>query len=394
MRANSSIMAAHFAENCARYLLVEDYAELESFLLKSAELSDIRRLQLCDPNGALIWDVSRSSRGQQLAKTGIARITPPSGQHAVITTENDLLVIWQPVIAGNMLGWLRADFCLSAIKEAQTRTWERTLLMSMAWIVCSALLVILVLRPIVRSIKLLTAFASQLNDRKGARITLVGQPLEITGLGTSLNEVSIKLLSSEQKLLDEQERLHKSEENYRRLAENSPDVIVRYDREGRRIYVNLEYERVNHISAQEVLGKKPAELSTELAPMVDVFSEKLMAAMASGDVTKVDLSWSKDGKPICWFVRVVPEFDANGAVVSALTIWSDISERKQIEDDIRQLNEELEQRVKLRTAELEEKNAELYKMNRLFVGRELRMVELKERIRELEGIKNSDNDTR
>jgi hypothetical protein len=33
-------------------------------------------------------------------------------------------------------------------------------------------------------------------------------------------------------------------------------------------------------------------------------------------------------------------------------------------------------------------------MNRLFVGRELRMVELKERIRELEGIKNSDNDTR
>jgi hypothetical protein len=48
-------------------------------------------------------------------------------------------------------------------------------------------------------------------------------------------------------------------------------------------------------------------------------------------------------------------------------------------------NEELEQRVKERAAELEEKNAELYKMNRLFVGRELRMVELKERIRELEG---------
>jgi len=48
------------------------------------------------------------------------------------------------------------------------------------------------------------------------------------------------------------------------------------------------------------------------------------------------------------------------------------------------LNEQLEQRVRERTVELEEKNAELYKMNRLFVGRELRMVELKERIRELE----------
>jgi hypothetical protein len=33
---------------------------------------------------------------------------------------------------------------------------------------------------------------------------------------------------------------------------------------------------------------------------------------------------------------------------------------------------------------LEEKNAELHRMNRLFVGRELRMAELKERISELE----------
>jgi hypothetical protein len=34
--------------------------------------------------------------------------------------------------------------------------------------------------------------------------------------------------------------------------------------------------------------------------------------------------------------------------------------------------------------ELEEKNAQLERMNRIFVGRELRMMELKERIRRLE----------
>jgi C4-dicarboxylate-specific signal transduction histidine kinase len=44
------------------------------------------------------------------------------------------------------------------------------------------------------------------------------------------------------------------------------------------------------------------------------------------------------------------------------------------------LNEQLEKRVKERTFELEEMNAELHKMNRLFVGRELRMVELKEKM--------------
>jgi hypothetical protein len=109
-----------------------------------------------------------------------------------------------------------------------------------------------------------------------------------------------------------------------------------------------------------------------------------MAAMESGTVTKIDLSWVKEERPVCWFVRVVPEFDADGTVVSALTIWNDITERKRAEEDIRKLNEELEQRVQERTAELEEKNSELERMNRIFVGREIRMIELKERIKALE----------
>ena len=46
---------------------------------------------------------------------------------------------------------------------------------------------------------------------------------------------------------------------------------------------------------------------------------------------------------------------------------------------------------KRRTTELEQKNAELDKMNRLFVGRELRMRELKEKIARLEGKTNRNN---
>jgi len=62
----------------------------------------------------------------------------------------------------------------------------------------------------------------------------------------------------------------------------------------------------------------------------------------------------------------------------------DVAERKKAELELQQLNAELEQRVKERTAELEGKNTELARLNRVFVGRELRMVELKERIKELE----------
>jgi PAS domain S-box-containing protein len=133
-----------------------------------------------------------------------------------------------------------------------------------------------------------------------------------------------------------QDALLNSERQFRALAENSPDVIVRYDREGRRIYVNPEFERVNGVSAQQVLGKRPDEFATELSPMARYFTEQLMAAMDAGTAAKVDLAWPHEGKAKCWFVRVVPERSADGKVVSALTIWSDISDRKAMEESLRE----------------------------------------------------------
>lgn len=56
-------------------------------------------------------------------------------------------------------------------------------------------------------------------------------------------------------------------------------------------------------------------------------------------------------------------------------------ERKQAEAALQRLNEELRNRTK----ELERRNHELEAMNKAFVGRELRMVELKEMIKKLEG---------
>lgn len=58
---------------------------------------------------------------------------------------------------------------------------------------------------------------------------------------------------------------------------------------------------------------------------------------------------------------------------------------KRTEQALLNLNEELEQRVHERTAELERNNAQLMQMNRFLVNRELRMIDLKGKIRELEG---------
>jgi PAS domain S-box-containing protein len=132
------------------------------------------------------------------------------------------------------------------------------------------------------------------------------------------------------------ELLQKREQEFRTLAENSPDVIVRYDRNCRRLYVNPAFERVNRLSPQEVLGKDPLELSTVLAPIAPLFTEKLREAMETGIPSEFDLAWRlADGKQVCYFMRAIPEFDPHGEVAGALVIFSDITERKRMEERLR-----------------------------------------------------------
>lgn len=72
--------------------------------------------------------------------------------------------------------------------------------------------------------------------------------------------------------------------------------------------------------------------------------------------------------------------------LSTLAVFTDINEEAVDSLLTHWRSSHPQMRVKERTAELEAKNAELERMNRLFVGRELRMVELKQKINELEQV--------
>lgn len=180
--------------------------------------------------------------------------------------------------------------------------------------------------------------------------------------------------------------LQESEARFRRLAENARDVIYR---------MSLPAGTYEYISpaAREIFGYAPEEFyaSPHLFRSVihpqwhDYFAEQweqlLQGEMPPTYEYKIV---HKSGEERWLNQRNILVRDDTGRIVAIEGIVTDITDRKIPEEELCKLNEELEQRVRERTAELEQKNAELEKMNRLFVGRELRMVELKQRIRALE----------
>lgn len=181
-----------------------------------------------------------------------------------------------------------------------------------------------------------------------------------------------------------EELLRKREEEFRTLAENSPDSIIRYDCDCRRVYVNPSFERTTGIPMAEALGPPSEDNWNGSLPLAE-YQQHLKQVIATGSPAEVFLDWpDRDGNTAHHSLRIVPEHDQHGTITGVLVIGRDITAFNQSQEALKKLNEELEQRVKDRTAELEAKYAELERMNRLFVGRELKMVELKERIVELE----------
>jgi len=332
MRADSAVIARNFAESYARFLLLQDYAELESQLLKAADLPDIQRLQISEPDGALVGEVERGPDGRPQTKTGIAHIVPPPSPSARLDVRNEMLVVWQPIVAGNMLGWLRAEFSLAAIRQAQARAWEDALIMALAWMALSAGLIILLLRPSVRAIGQLTDFAKQLDQHKGAQISISHQPLEIADLGKSLNEASAKLLSGEQQLLDEQVRLRESEKGFKeaqRLAQiGSWDWDIATDT----ITWSEEYYRIYGFDPTQ----RPPGYEEHLKAYTPESAARLDAAVKqntqTGEPYELDLELARTEGPRRWITaRSETKRDAHGQITGLRGTAQEISERKQAE---------------------------------------------------------------
>ncbi len=176
--------------------------------------------------------------------------------------------------------------------------------------------------------------------------------------------------------------LTSSEEKFRKAFKTSPDSInlTRFS-DGTFLEINTGFEKTIGYTQEEIIGRSSVTLNIWNNP--DDRKKLLKGLEEKGFVENLEAEFvSKNGEIINGLMSAsLIEVNNEKAILS---ITRDITERKIIETEIRKLNEELEEKVKLRTNELEIKISEIQRMNKLFVGRELRMKELKEKLKELE----------
>jgi diguanylate cyclase (GGDEF)-like protein/PAS domain S-box-containing protein len=136
--------------------------------------------------------------------------------------------------------------------------------------------------------------------------------------------------------------LRDGEAHYRLLTEDVSDVIWRTDHNNRFVYISPADERMRGYRADEVLGHHVFEMFTEegVAVIMEKMKERReseLQGVQTGLITFEAQHRCKDDRVLWVEVFSTPERDASGAITGFHGINRDITKRKHLEDQIRQL---------------------------------------------------------
>jgi PAS domain S-box-containing protein len=130
--------------------------------------------------------------------------------------------------------------------------------------------------------------------------------------------------------ITERLQLEEQKENrrIRSITENSPDIIVRFDLEGRRTYAN---PKAAQLFTVDMLGKTLSDVTPVINK--EFFAENLNNVIRTQQEISFETAYiDASGKNGWADMRMVPEFGSDGTISSVLSIGRDITERKHAEE--------------------------------------------------------------
>lgn len=141
-----------------------------------------------------------------------------------------------------------------------------------------------------------------------------------------------------------EEAMRKREEEFRALVEQSPDVIVRSDRQLRYLYVNPRASQLTGIPTKDFLGKTTVEIGFP-AKLVAAWNRTISEVFATGQDRTLEFEFPLPGGTISYHARAVPVPGKGGAIESVITICHDITELKRVQRELTQARETAEKRA-------------------------------------------------
>ncbi|MFH2135384.1 MAG: diguanylate cyclase [Pseudomonadota bacterium] len=319
------------------WVLANDLAGLQEVVLGIARTSDMRRAFFVSPQGEVLASTLRNEIGFFVTDpVSHDMLASTSRDQIVLVDQRNQVVVAHPVIfSGRHLGWVRVEMTRDTVNanlDELTRTWFglgviAVLLVSLvAWALAYRL---------TNGLQHLMGVAAAIEHGWSKRRADVGRRDEIGKLARSLDRM-LDAIEQQKRLISE------SEEKYRFLADNISDVIwVLNLRTNRWEYMSPSVHKLLGYTVEEVM---PLPLEKILAPASyenlqhwiaersQVFLKEQNPVNYTEEVEQV----RRDGSTVWTEVTAHFAYNALGELIM-LGVTRDISERKQAEEQIRNM---------------------------------------------------------
>jgi PAS domain S-box-containing protein len=133
-----------------------------------------------------------------------------------------------------------------------------------------------------------------------------------------------------------QQQLYTSEQMFRAIVENSPDIIVRLDSQCRRIYINPAMHKLAGVDPTQLLGKTPLQTyfvgTPEARATAKLAEDSVREVLRTGKTLERETFWGViNGRRLHFYTLYAPEFDQHGNVTGVVSVARDIRELKEKE---------------------------------------------------------------
>ncbi|NNE31926.1 MAG: PAS domain S-box protein [Winogradskyella sp.] len=195
------------------------------------------------------------------------------------------------------------------------------------------------------------------------------------------NKYLIGVIRDITELKQAEAQILKSKQYLNQIINNIGDPLFVKDENSRLLLVNNAFCEIFNATREEVLGKTLAEHvpDDERAMFLKVDKEVIESGVENINEETLTLD-GREKKIIS--TKKTRFVDESGNKV-LIGIIRDVTKRRLAEIELENYKNQLEALVEERTEEVNLKNEELQRMNKLFVGRELKMKDLKDKIKKL-----------
>ena len=125
------------------------------------------------------------------------------------------------------------------------------------------------------------------------------------------------------------------------VARTTSSSVIITDADRKILWVNDSFTKLTGYSKEEVIGQKPSSMLQGIESKRHIVQQMRQALNDQVNFTGEFINYAKDGSP--YWIRLIidPVFDEQGCLTNYIGVQQDISDERQIKEDLHEANERL-----------------------------------------------------